>query len=592
MKTTILGALCLFFFLSAMECKNDPVPVPVKTVTIKPPASIPAVLTPGSTLQFSFDIQPPDAANKKVSWKSSDETRAKVDATGKVTIPATATAGTVIITVTTNEGAKTATWSLTVSPPPTSSPVITITTHPENTSLVQNITSISRLSVAASVTLGATLSYQWYSNTTNSNTGGTPISGVTSAYYDVASTLSSLHSPYYYFCEVRATGGATPVRSKVATVTVSATAFEGTGTESNPYLIKSAADLELLGQLVNADHPHYGAADKFYKQTANINLASFPYWIPIGHGSHFFQGKYNGNNMEISNMTVIPFGTENGSGLFGFVGGEVLYVRLKNVTVSGNAQVGGVAGAVGGDGAIIACSVSVTSITGKQDVGGIVGGCGGIVKNCMVTPETGTALISGTGGNVGGIAGYGHYGTVANCYTTCNVKGKSAVGGVVGNNNYNGRVLCCYATGVVTAVDGSVGGIVGSSTIDDDVDWSVEDCVALNSKVERLNGNEDIGRVVGKCGYFLSGYHIVKQLNNNFSRPDMTLTESGKNVSLKNMSLKSDKEYIHGQDVEAINYNGANSGTWWGLHPASGGPWFLTSSWILANNALPKLIGF
>jgi hypothetical protein len=71
--------------------------------------------------------------------------------------------------------------------------------------------------VAATVTQGATLSYRWYSNTTNSNIGGTAISGATGASFAIPVTLTA--GTYYYFCEVRA-AGATSVRSRVARVTV------------------------------------------------------------------------------------------------------------------------------------------------------------------------------------------------------------------------------------------------------------------------------------------------------------------------------------------------------------------------------------
>jgi hypothetical protein len=98
-------------------------------------------------------------------------------------------------------------------------PVITITTQSATNTTVTQGSITGSLSVAASVNPSTTLSYQWYSNTTNSNTGGTAISGATSASFTIPTNLTTTGSPYYYFCEVRATG-ATSVRSNVATVTV------------------------------------------------------------------------------------------------------------------------------------------------------------------------------------------------------------------------------------------------------------------------------------------------------------------------------------------------------------------------------------
>jgi len=112
-------------------------------------------------------------------------------------------------------------------------PVITITAQPQSTSVTEGSISGS-LSVTASVTENATLSYQWYDNTTNSNT---PINGATSSTYALPTTLTE--GTYYYYCVVSATGGATPVTSNVATVTVM------------PFGTPSASDLIVTPALPN-----------------------------------------------------------------------------------------------------------------------------------------------------------------------------------------------------------------------------------------------------------------------------------------------------------------------------------------------------
>jgi len=100
-------------------------------------------------------------------------------------------------------------------------PVISITTQPAAETNVTAGSISGSLSVTASVTLSATLSYQWYSNTANSNTDGTAIAlGGTSASFTIPTNLTE--GTYYYYVEVRATGGAAPLRSNVAIVTVAA----------------------------------------------------------------------------------------------------------------------------------------------------------------------------------------------------------------------------------------------------------------------------------------------------------------------------------------------------------------------------------
>ena len=71
-------------------------------------------LTVGDTETLTATVAPTDASNKAVTWKSSKESVATVDADGKVTAVG---AGTATITVTTTAGEKTATCKVTVTEP-------------------------------------------------------------------------------------------------------------------------------------------------------------------------------------------------------------------------------------------------------------------------------------------------------------------------------------------------------------------------------------------------------------------------------------------------------------------------------------------
>ena len=102
---------------------------------------------------------------------------------------------------------------------PEPQPVITITIQPLALTNVTAGSISENLSVSANVTQGAALSYQWYSNTTDSNTSGTAINFAAGASYPIPASLTA--GTYYYFCEVKAVG-AVSVRSNVATVNVAA----------------------------------------------------------------------------------------------------------------------------------------------------------------------------------------------------------------------------------------------------------------------------------------------------------------------------------------------------------------------------------
>ena len=79
-------------------------------------------------------------------------------------------------------------------------PTISAVTAPE---LAYGYTEGS-VSVTATAAEGHTLSYQWYSNTSNSNVGGTEISGATDASYDIP-TGKATGTEEYYYCVVTAT---------------------------------------------------------------------------------------------------------------------------------------------------------------------------------------------------------------------------------------------------------------------------------------------------------------------------------------------------------------------------------------------------
>jgi len=98
------------------------------------------------------------------------------------------------------------------------SPSLAITTQPTPTTIMYAGSITGSLTVAANATGGASLSYQWFRNTSNSNAGGTAIAGATGASMPIPTDL--LPGAHFFFSEVSAAGVAVAVRSNVATVMV------------------------------------------------------------------------------------------------------------------------------------------------------------------------------------------------------------------------------------------------------------------------------------------------------------------------------------------------------------------------------------
>ncbi len=115
----------------------------------------------------------------------------------------------------------------------------TITAQPQGAAYVTGYAAAA-MHVAATASAG-TLSYQWYRNTTATNTGGTPISGATTASYAPSTDVAGI---FYYYCVVTDANGSTP--SAVATITVSAASaptINVSGAPTEPVKVGTAVTL-------------------------------------------------------------------------------------------------------------------------------------------------------------------------------------------------------------------------------------------------------------------------------------------------------------------------------------------------------------
>lgn len=98
-------------------------------------------------------------------------------------------------------------------------PVITILIEPIDITVTEGSIDES-LGLEATVTGGAELSYQWFSNTTASTSGGTLIEGARESVFALPTALTG--GTYFYYCELSAEEAET-VTSNVVTVTVETT---------------------------------------------------------------------------------------------------------------------------------------------------------------------------------------------------------------------------------------------------------------------------------------------------------------------------------------------------------------------------------
>ena len=237
---------------------------------------------------------------------------------------------------------------------------------------------------------------------------------------------------------------------------------DGDGSPGNPYLIKSAAQLYNLAQLVNLNNTAYN--DKSYRLAANIDLGDLP-WMPIGNAANRFKGSFDGGGHTVSGLNV----NENCAGLFGYIDGGT----VKNLSVSGAVSGsgteystgGGVASYVYGGSTIKNCSSACTITEGEYCTGGVAGNVdGSTIQNCYNTGAvTGTVASTMTGG----VAGYVHgsNSTIQNCYNTGAVT-STVTGGVAGSISGSSTIQNCYW------LSGTAASALGAGTVTDVVSFN------------------------------------------------------------------------------------------------------------------------
>ncbi len=283
----------------------------------------------------------------------------------------------------------------------------------------------------------------------------------------------------------------------------------GTGTQGDPWLIASQADLTALAEFLNSGNAEQFDAENagvgnchgyYFKQTADIDLTGVA-WEPIGYsGGYYFAGNYDGGGHSITNAVstgkVDPDGYAT-AGIFGWVAfGSVANLHVKNANFVATGQnnysyVGGIAGVCYGS-SIKNCSVVNSSLESKRNnnnncAGSIVGySTGGTFEKCAAENNQVKTMAYG-GGFVGEVDdGYGAgNSTFTNCYVAnCTVisetddsQGTSFSGGFAGEiTDSTLTIQNCYVYQATLSTVGNAvpqgtgvfaGNLWGSSTIAD-----------------------------------------------------------------------------------------------------------------------------
>ena len=433
--------------------------------------------------------------------------------------------------------------------------------QPKDTTYVKGIPITEKLEIVVqkSNEFGVKTEYQWYQNRVNSTQDGILISGATENTYSPEIKETGIT---YYYCKVKTNilayinGDGVKISSEeicsdiaCVTVTEAPLPWEGNGSESSPYLLKTASDVEALRDKVNTEG--FSFENTYFQLTEDITLPTG--WKPIGvtkdgrkdlkNGENLnaFSGIFDGNNHTV----IIP---EGGLPLFGYVRNT----RIRNLNIYGKKIAGyGLVNNFEGVG-LSGMAVEIDNVTLKSGSStlksGLLGanktmspyaGCSSAfeatVRNCTIEKDV-VIGYDRDENEIGAIAGR-MQGTVEDCVSYAIVYGTSYVGGIIGTRDNamgNCSVIGCKFYGTVEASGEVAGGIVGGG---------YDNSTAPNGCKITINSCSSEGSITGsdKVGGILGGDLYVAQTWNN-----CTYTFKNNSFTGKVQATKADAAYVGG----------------------------------------------
>ena len=244
----------------------------------------------------------------------------------------------------------------------------------------------------------------------------------------------------------------------------------GAGTQANPYLISSPADLDAVR--------NNRTRGVYYELTSDIDMSSWGNWNPIAYYDNSnwvsgFEGNFDGKGFKIKNLTITK-STGIYLGLFGqFFFGTIQNVGLENVTINGsNCRFIGALIGYGYSTTIKNCYVVGGNITSQDESGGLLGK----VDTCTIENSYSNIPVNLDTSYYGGgfVGSVDSNTTITNCYSggkvtysqSSSYNGKSGFAGFIRDNAGITFENCFYDKEVSTQPTSPVNGIYAKTSDD------------------------------------------------------------------------------------------------------------------------------
>ncbi|CAD5247936.1 MULTISPECIES: fibronectin type III domain-containing protein [unclassified Imperialibacter] len=336
----------------------------------------------------------------------------------------------------------------------------------------------------------------------------------------------------------------------------------GSGTEGEPFQITTATHLNEIRNNLSAHYILLNDIDLTFDTSdpAGLFWNGGLGWEPVGEyildPSNYdpFIGKLDGGGFKISGLNINR-PTADYVGLFGLTdGATIINLGILGADITGKNNIGTLIGYA------IATTVSNCFITGEVTGVSQVGGFIGFVLQVSNISQCFTnVVVTGTGSQTGGFAGYIDTGTVLNSYATGSVTGVSEVGGFAGKiytYDGGGSIASCYSS---SAVSGSsdVGGFAGrdEGTETSAAYWSTATSGQATSGSGTGLNSTDIRKEASFSGWdFVSTWEIVE--NSSYPFLQNTLESPAPGITIATCGADfTDSGGIGGDYQSSENYN-------------------------------------
>ena len=497
MKNLLIAFIGLLLIASCKK-KDDPIvaPVAVDGVTVSPAT---ASVTAGATLSLKATVTPENAADKSVTWTSSDSNIAAAADDGTVTGKSPGTA--VITAASKSNPSKTAACTVTVLRIVSVSAIalgdegfaVRVPAPGGTTAIANAPRTIASALAAVKVTLTAAT--------------GASVKIGTNAF--VSGSTADFTRPVTF--TLTSQDGAT-----VSAYTVAIAAYDPV---SNPYGIYTPAHLNKVRAALNDSYKMMNdidLPDRNAEGAAAIGISDYAAagWAPIGGE---FKGKFDGGNFSVNNFYIRRIG----GGFIGLFEQIVSPAAISNLGITGSAS---------------------PAVTGGRYTGALAGRVTrGAVTNCYSE-----VAVRSEDGNVsaftGGLIGYMSGGSITNSYSSGNVSGNHTyvhramgrdasyglhIGGLAGVARDGAALSNCFATGNIDArsaygvYGGGLTGYLGFYNLSPSA--SIANCYAAGN-VECIESNENTDRTnfIGRLGYFVNS-----TFTDCYRNSTATLTDNG-----------------------------------------------------------------